>query len=241
MNKTVLRLRRETSQSLKTDKHIVTPYAGYLLKITVESAHNIYPEIFVMQRDVYTPYSGEYTDTFYSIASVAELEFLPVGAPTPESTNFYRTSTVELMFETPIELEESWQKISAEVLYLAEANDLSINLESDIIATYPLDAFLRYYGPSVETPVSDDIKLLSQDSVYSLALNKEFEFNDNKHFTFAYPAQLGVGYLSVDGAACGTSSSDLNITTQYNQIVPYKVYTTIEPLSDGLHLIKFST
>lgn len=240
MNKTVLRLKRETSDSLKADKHVVSAYAGYLLKITVDSAYNIQPEIFVMQRDVYSPYAEEYTDTFYSIASVGELEFLPVNAPSPESTNFYRTSAVELMFETLNDLEVAWNKISSEVLALAEANDLSINMTPDLVAIYPSDAFVRYYGPSVASPTQDDVKLLASDSTYSQAISTTINFAGDKYFTIAYPASLGTGSLKVDGTDTDVTLSEINLTTKYLQVVPYNVYTTNDPISDGDRVVTFS-
>ena len=48
--------------------------------------------------------------------SVGELEWIPVNAPNPNLPNFFRTSSVELMFESPLELENAWSSISEEVL-----------------------------------------------------------------------------------------------------------------------------
>lgn len=239
MNKTVLRLKRETSESLKRDKYAVGGYAGYLLKVTVDSAFNIVPEIFVMQRDVYSPYAAEYTDTFYSIASVGELEFLPTNAPTADSTNFYRVSSVELMFETMLDLETAWNSISGEVLLLAEANDLSINASPDVVAIYPSDAFPRYHGPSFASPTESEIKLLFSDNIYSQSFDSTTEFPSGKYFTFAYPSSIGTGQLQVDGIDTPVILSVMNITTKYLQTVPYNVYTTEDTISSGTHVFKF--
>lgn len=237
---TVLRLKREISESAGPGQKAAGGYAGYLLKVTVDSAHNIVPEIFVMQRDVYTPYAGEYTDTFYSIASVAELEFLPAGAPTPDSTNFYRTSVIELMFESLNELEGAWSTISGEVLLLAEANDLSINVIPDLVAIYPEDAFLRYYGTSDASPTVGEIQLLQNDNVYSAKLSVSLDFAGSSHFVFAYPSSVGTGALELDGIATDVTLSTANMVTKYGQTVPYNIYVTDGPVADGAHLVTFS-
>lgn len=241
MKKTVLRLKRETSNSLRQVDLPIPNLGAYLMTVSVESAFNIDSEVFVMQRDVQSSYVDGYVDTFYSIASVGELAFLPIGAPSLDSTNFFRVSSVEMMFETPKDLETAWQKISAEVLALAEANDLSINTVADIVAIYPSDAFLRYYGASLNPPNAQQIQALTSDSEYSNKLSTVLNFGAGSYFTFAYPGSLGSGELKIDEVAVGVNISSINLTTKYEQIIPYKVYTTQNQLTVGLHTIKFSS
>lgn len=240
MPQTVLRLKRETSDSFRSRNIAPGALSGYTLKISVDSAYNIDPNIFVFQRDVATPYAGEYTDTFYSIASVGELEFLPSGAPSAESTNFYRSDSVALVFETPSELESAWEKISGEVLSLAESNDLSTSTSVDAVAIYPADAFLRYYGPTSGSPTEQQIEALASDTTYSSALSAAgIEFVNSRHFSFAFPASMGAGSLFVDGVETPCSLVEATFTTRYSQPVPYKIYTTEDPVADGVHTVSF--
>lgn len=249
MKNTVIRLKRETSKSFystSTNNGLV----GFLLKVSVDVSHNIDPNIFVMQRDVANTYTNEPVDTFYSIASVGELEILSVNSPNSVHNNFYRTNYIELMFETPQELESAWRSISLEVRDLIEANDLSINTELDVIASYPLDAFLRYFGTSpVASPTEASIKALSSDSFYGVTpeiLGSSIEIGPNpgeiqlyqpEYYYFATSDLEAQPFVYVDGLLQTLNIFNVNITNKYGLLIPYKVFRTESTLSIGVHLI----
>lgn len=241
MNRTVIRLKRETSKSLYSSDN--SGLVGYLMKIYIENYHNIDPHIFVMQRDVGGKYSQEPLDTFYSIASVGELEFLSVNEPNELYSNFYRTNQIELMFETPQELEKAWESISSEVRSLVEANDLSINTSPDVIASYPLDAFLRYFGTSaLDTPTEAMIKNLGSDSGYSLesSIQESVALTQQEYYYFATTDLNAVPKISVDGATQTLQSFNISITNKYGLTTPYKVFRTQNKLTATLHTVSVS-
>jgi hypothetical protein len=246
---TVIRLKRETSKSLystATNNGLV----GFLLKISVDVSHNIDPNIFVMQRDVANTYTAEPIDTFYSIASVGELEMLSVNSPNSIYNNFYRTNYIELMFETPQELESAWKSISSEVRDLIEANDLSINTEPDVIAAYPIDAFLRYFGTSaVSNPTETSIKNLNSDSGYGVVPeilgssidvgpnSGEIELYQPEYYYFATSDLTAQPFIYVDGNLQTLTTFNLNIVNKYGLSIPYKIFRTQSTLNIGIHLV----
>lgn len=247
MNRTVIRLRRETSESLYSKNN--SGLVGYLMKIFVDNYHNIDSNIFVMQRDIGGQYSQDALDVFYSVASVGELEFLPINQPNELYTNFYRTNYIELMFETRQELESAWNSISSEVRALVEANDISINTSLDVVASYPNDAFLRYYGTSaVATPTEQVIKSLNSDSIYSLSYSinqitqiaESSELLQEEYYYFASTDLNVVPKIMVDNVVQSLQNFSISITNQYGLSIPYKVFRTQNKLTTGLHTINIS-
>lgn len=236
---TVIRLKRETSKSLYSTQN--NGLVGYLLKVTVENYLNIDPNIFVMQRDVGGTYGNQTVDTFYSIASVGELETLSVNDPNQLYSNFYRCQEIELMFETPQDLESAWQSISSEVRSLVEANDLSINTEPDVVTSYPVDAFLRYFGSSaLTTPTEASIKNLNADAFYSTenAIKQSIQLTQQEYYFFATTDLLAEPIFWVNGNTVSIQYFDLNITNKYGLTIPYKVFRTSNPINVGSHLIE---
>ncbi len=239
MQKTVLILKRETSDSFRQETAPKTSLAGYLLKVKVEIAHNINKNIFVMQRDISSNYSQPAIDTFYSIASVGEMEWIPENSPDSFSSNFFRTDNIELMFESKKELEIGWEKISKEVYSLAEANDLSIETKTDLYATYPNDAFYRYYGVSQQQTLNEsDILNLYKDLEYAKNVDIFDEFTGNTYFAVAIPSFLGDHIFYVDNNLVSFSKSDINLTTKYGADVMYTIYITDDFIPAGIHNIK---
>jgi hypothetical protein len=241
MNRTVIRLKRETSRSLYSSEN--SGLVGYLMKIYVENYYNIDPHIFVMQRDLGGKYSQEPLDTFYSIASVGELEFLSVNEPNELYSNFYRTDQIELMFETPQELESAWESISSEVRALVEANDLSINTSPDVIAAYPVDAFLRYFGTSaLESPTEAMIKNLGSDSGYSLesSIQESIALTQQEYYYFASTDLNVIPKIYVNGNLKTLQTFEVSITNKYGLTIPYKVFRTEDKLTATSHLITIS-
>ena len=241
MDRTVIRLKRETSKSLYSSDN--NGLVGYLMKIHVENYHNIDPHIFVMQRDIGGKYSQEPLDTFYSIASVGELELLSINDPNELYSNFYRTNQIELMFETPQELEKAWESISSEVRSLVEANDLSINTSPDVIASYPLDAFLRYFGTSaLDTPTEAMIKNLGSDSGYSLesSIQESIDLTQQEYYYFV-STDLNVSpKIVVDGNTQTLQTFNVSVTNKYGLTTTHKVFRTQNKLTAALHTVSVS-
>jgi hypothetical protein len=241
MDRTVIRLKRETSKSLYSSDN--NGLVGYLMKIYVENYHNIDPHIFVMQRDIGGKYSQESLDTFYSIASVGELEFLSINEPNELYSNFYRTNQIELMFETPQELEKAWESISSEVRSLVEANDLSINTSPDVIASYPLDAFLRYFGTSaLDTPTEAMINTLGSDSGYSLesSIQESIALTQQEYYYFV-STDLNVSpKIVVDGNTQTLQTFNVSVTNKYGLTTTHKVFRTQNKLTAALHTVSVS-
>lgn len=239
---TVIILKRETSKSyqdaLTSETGIyktTSGMTGFLLKINVQVHHNIDENIFVMQRDLDSQYSQDPVDTFYSIASVGELEHIPADAPDADSTNFFRTDSIELMFESPKELETAWAKISSEVFSLAEDNDASINTSMDVFASYPTDAINFFFGPVKNaTPVESDILLLSSEKTNYF---KTYSFNNqdsDNYFVFCYPSFLPESKVYINGVLTACNYSLIDITSKYGLQIECRLYTTSSHLTNGL-------
>jgi hypothetical protein len=239
MLKTVLILKRETSNSVKIDTKMLPGLAGFLLKINVDIAHNIDRNIFVMQRDISSSYSQQQVDTFYSVASVGEMEWIPINDPDPNESNFFRIDSIELMFESKKDLEDSWKKISSEVFTLAESNDLSINTEPDLIASYPPDATSLYYGETIDLPDESDILNLSTIEFYSDGFNKVDTFSGENYFTVAVPIYTSNKNIFIDNVLALSNQNDITLVNKYGASIVYKIYTTKEKISSGTHIITF--
>jgi len=101
---------------------------GYRLDLAVTSATGISPKVFIMQREVDTAQAPNFTDTFYSVASVEQMESVPdASSPT---TPFYRSDSISLMFATLEELEFALQAILTTLSILKRANDLANTMQS---------------------------------------------------------------------------------------------------------------
>jgi len=234
---TVLRLKREVSQSAINGSG--GNFGGYQLKVVVDSYHNIDPGIFILQRGAISSYLEEQEDIFITVASVPELHTLPYGAPEDGGSSYYRVKEISLMFGTSQEMEDGWEKISSAALALASANDLAINLQPDIVAFYPEDAFPRYFGASNDDPTVDEILLLTRDVEYSLNLEKIVKLEDSANFTIAVPVSLGRGKLKVDGQDVLINVLTKALTSKYGQEIQYFIHTTQSVLDAGNRIIKF--
>lgn len=239
---TVIILKRETSKSYQNATtgqpgmyKAINGMTGFLLKISVSINHNINKNIFVMQRDVDSQYSTDPIDTFYSIASVGELEHIPILAPDPNSTNFFRTDNIELMFESPKELENAWTKISSEVFSLAEDNDASINTSMDVFASYPIDAINLLFGTTkIANPNESHILLLNTENS-EFFKNYELNNQDNdNYYVFCYPSFLPQAEVYVNGNLTPCNYSLVDITSKYGLQIECRLYTTSSVLVNGL-------
>jgi len=239
---TVIILKRETSKSYQNALtrqagiyKSVSAMTGFLLKISVNINHNIDKNIFVMQRDVDSQYSVDPIDTFYSVASVGELEHIPIGAPDPNSTNFFRTDNIELMFESPKELENAWTKISSEVFSLAEDNDSSINTSMDVFASYPVDAINLLFGiTKIANPNESDILLLTPEKSDFFKQYKIHNTALDNYYVFCYPSFLPEAEVYVNGNLTACNYSLIDITSKYGLQIECRLYTTSSVLTNGL-------
>lgn len=236
---TVLLLKRETSSSYKSSSTPISGFVGYGMKVYVDTAYNIVPEIFVMQRDVNSSYTDGVCDTLYSVASVDELESIPPNAPDPDGSNFFRVSSLEMVFKSPQDLDNAWSVISQDVLSLATANDLLINTSPDVVAMYPADAFPRYYGNTTATPSGSDLTALQSDTSFSTSLTASETSSGSNYYSFCYPATIGTSSLSVNGTSTATNFSTVTLTNKYGAPVLYNVYTTTTALASGSNSIVF--
>lgn len=94
---------------------------GYLLRLEAIASVNMPTEVFVFQRAPATATVGE-RDTFENLASPADLEEYPVGAPASGGV-FYRSSVVELVFRNIDLLFQTLAEIQRELTSLIESLD----------------------------------------------------------------------------------------------------------------------
>jgi hypothetical protein len=87
---------------------------GYRIRVVVTEAIGVNPNIFVFQRRPLTV-ADTYDDRFENIASPADLEEYPVGAPADLNRPFYRLSEIDLVFRSVSNVEEAWNILLAEV------------------------------------------------------------------------------------------------------------------------------
>jgi len=115
---------------------------GYRIVVNATESSGIPKEIFVFQRK---PGSGAdpavpYLDEFTNIASPADLEEYPVGAPIDPNAPFFRMATVDLVFRSEELAADAWAGILSDAAGLVEALNYMDNLsqvEEVIIGTPP--------------------------------------------------------------------------------------------------------
>ena len=103
---------------------------GYRMVVRATESHAMPVEIFVFQRkpgsgaDPHVPYLDEFTN----IASPADLEEYPVGAPIDPNMPFFRLATVDLVFRSEEIAAEAWAGILSDTAGLVEALNYMDNL-----------------------------------------------------------------------------------------------------------------
>ena len=114
--------------------------SGYRVIFTVTSAENIDTAIFVRQREVAVASQDNFIDSFYTVASVADMNELPAGFSSMDHP-FYRTASVELVFGNLSDLDKYVGVIQRMIEQLKAANDLAINMqESETIHVPPIES-----------------------------------------------------------------------------------------------------
>lgn len=219
--------------------------AGFRVDIAVVNAANIDTKIFIMQRDVLTLGSAAegdptppYEDTFYSVASVGQMELVP-EAPTDECP-FYRVSSISLVFEAVEDLQAGVAAILELVSKLQDANDLAINMQSALILGFPQESVARFWGITTETTVSDEILLTgSQDYEYAVALDKVITNSSGPRYVyFAYPATLDdITTFQIGGVDVAVTPVTRDVETVADLLVSYKIYRTDDLIDPGSLLI----
>jgi len=106
---------------------------AYRLRIEAERESTSDPPmeeyVFMYRRDPVNPYTNTYVDTFFAVASPADMSEYPVGSPSPSSRfPFFRLNYVELDLRTLGEVEEVWNTIVHDVDNLLKGLDKMDNL-----------------------------------------------------------------------------------------------------------------
>jgi hypothetical protein len=117
-------------------------YFGALrIRVDVIDAVDIDPNIFLYRQDMATPYTPDAspTNTFFSVASPADINDYPIGAPDPlKAFPFFRQTFVELDFRSTLQADQFWQDVIQEATVLIHAmNKLELLEEVDHIQIGP--------------------------------------------------------------------------------------------------------
>src|SRR5262245_29878407 len=105
-------------------------YSAYRMRVEVVAAENMDKRIFLYRRDPVNPYTNEPTDTFFTIASPADLEEFPPEEPDANKAfPFFRKDFVELDFRSLRIAMNAWQVILREISVLIEALNKLEDLE----------------------------------------------------------------------------------------------------------------
>lgn len=97
-------------------------YSAYRLRVEAHAAENVDPNVFVYRRDPANPYTGDVTDTFFTVASPVDMSEFPPGQPNPgNAVPFFRQSWIELDFRSTFEAMQAWKLILLEVSTLLDA------------------------------------------------------------------------------------------------------------------------
>lgn len=101
------------------------------------------PNVFLYRRDPVNPYTGEASDVFFAVASVADLADYPVGEPDPDKPYpFLRLDYIELDFRASSQAKEVWEIVVREVNALLECLGRMANLvevETQFVGTAPTE------------------------------------------------------------------------------------------------------
>jgi len=210
--------------------------SGYRVDMTVSEATNITDKIFVMQRELQTPNSSDYVNTFYSVASVADLEELPL-VPT-NGQPFYLTNAISLIFRTIGELEKYVEDIKGLVELLAKDNDRVINSGTPVLVGFPRNkTLLRYFGTFSSPTITDaELRLMFQDEEYNRELDYEFSSDTQRYIYFAYRDELGAPTeFKVDGVVAPVTLVQRAVVSDRGYSHAYRIYRTTNTFM-GLHL-----
>ena len=93
------------------------------LRIRVESVSGgMEPDVFLFARGDVDPTTGDITDTFETVCTVADLSWWPPNDPDPELEHpFYRGQDVTLDFKSQAEFDQAWVDLENAVRNLVAA------------------------------------------------------------------------------------------------------------------------
>lgn len=98
-------------------------YGAWRMRIDASDAEGegLDPYVFIYQRGLVNPHTGEPCDNFCAVVGPAQLSQIPIGAP-DEANNypFFRLDYVELDFQAQAVADETWTLIKKEVGILVE-------------------------------------------------------------------------------------------------------------------------
>ncbi len=91
---------------------------GFRLQVRAHDAEGLPDEIFVYRVQLVDPNAGTQKATFQNIASAADLEELPINGVTEDSPLLFRKDSIDVLFRSPITLDETWELIKKDVAEL---------------------------------------------------------------------------------------------------------------------------
>lgn len=201
--------------------------AGYRVTFHVTEGDNIDTRIFIFQREVATNDDAAFTDTFYSVASVSQLESVPT-APTGDIP-FYRASTVSLVFPNLADFRKYTDHLVALIDKLREANDIVINMLASETSATPDNTLARYWGlVSVGSVSDDDLAAKSVDYVFSQVADKTLANDAGPRYVyFAIRSDLpDVTVFKINTVDAPVVLDTRSVTNTNGYAHSYKIYRT---------------
>jgi hypothetical protein len=99
-------------------------FSAYRMRMEIVEAVGMDTRCFLYRRDPVDPYTGDVTDTFFSVCSPVDMEEYPPGEPDPDKAYpFFRQSFVELDFRATSVAMAAEQLIVSELNVLVQALD----------------------------------------------------------------------------------------------------------------------
>ncbi len=102
---------------------IVGTIQGFRMQVRAHDAVGLPNEIFVYRVQTVDPESSIQKASFQNIASSADLEELPINGTTADSPLLFRKTSIDVLFRSPITLEEAWELIQKDVKQLINTLD----------------------------------------------------------------------------------------------------------------------
>ncbi len=132
-------------------------YFGALrVRVDVVDAVHFDPHIFVYRRDMTSPYTPDAspTDTFFAVASPADMDDYPINAPDPKKAfPFFRKRVVELDFRSTLHADQFWQTVVQESAVLLHAfNKLEILSHAETVPIGPFPDDVEPEDNSLSVP-----------------------------------------------------------------------------------------
>jgi len=106
---------------VKTDHNIleIRPEGNFRLQLWISEYEGIDPKLFVYQVMPFVPKEEDIDiETFVNVASVADLSEYPADTTSDKDNPFYRKSSIDLEFESIVELHKGKDLILADIRLL---------------------------------------------------------------------------------------------------------------------------